>query len=375
MAGKQFISDVHDRDRVNGEFLVQQKTVPLNKNGKPYIALVVMDRTGSMEARVWDNVDALEGQFEAGDYIELGGVAVAYQGRVQLKVERLRRLDPEAVESEDFLPASKRDRGEMLARLRKLLSSIDDETLREFVLGCLEDAAFREVFLRAPAAKSIHHAFLGGLLEHTLSVVELADRVAPHYPTLDRNLLLAGAFFHDVGKVRELGRDRSFEYTDEGRLIGHIVMGAQMITDWADKFGRLSQDQRMRLVHLVVSHHGSYEFGSPKQPMFAEALLLNFLDDLDSKLQAFREVAERESGQRWSSFQKPFDRYLYLGEGLGDSETEPEPAEPPTSPTAPLSHKPMATLRRRGAEERRPVSPQGTDALDLFGVPPKNRES
>lgn len=313
MAGKAFIVDIKDRDRVSGTFLVQQKQVPLNKNDKPYIAMTLMDRTGTIEARVWDNVEHFAPLFDSGDFIETSGTAVAYQGKVQLKVEKLKRLEPKSVDPEEFLPRSPRDRGEMLQHLRSLMESIKDDRLRGLVLGCLDDDDFRESFAKAPAAKTIHHAYLGGLLEHTLAVSELADRVAKLYPHIDRDLLLAGAFFHDAGKIRELGSDRSFDYTDEGRLLGHIVMGAMMFTDLVEAHSGLDEETALKLTHMILSHHGSYEFGSPKRPKFTEALILNYLDELDSKIQTFKEIAEHDPGGKWSSFQRLFDRYIYLG--------------------------------------------------------------
>lgn len=372
MAGKQFISEIRDRDRVNGLFLVQQKAVLLNKNGKPYIALTLMDRTGTMEGRVWDNVDQFEGMFEAGDYLEVAAQAVAYQGRIQLKIERLTAREPASVNPDEFLPATRRDRGEMLARVRELLQGIGDEKLRAFCLACLEDEGFRSSFARTPAAKNIHHAFLGGLLEHTLSVMELCQRLCPLYPALDRDLLLAGAFFHDAGKVRELGRDRSFEYTDEGRLLGHIVMGVQMLAEWNHEFKLLSPERLLLLQHMVVAHHGSTEFGSPKLPMCAEALTLNYLDDLDSKLEAFREIAEREGGQRWSSFQKPLERYLFLG----GAPAEREPGA--TSRREAESGEGRSDLRQRpfdglGAREEARAPAEAPAALELFSSPGRKR--
>jgi 3'-5' exoribonuclease len=313
LAGRAFIVDIRDRDRVSGTFLVQQKQVPLNKNGKPYIAMTLMDRTGTIEARVWDNVERFAPLFDSGDFIEASGLAVAYQGRVQLKLDKLKRLEPKSVDTEEFLPRSPRDRGEMLQRLRGLLESIKNDPLRGLLLGCLDDDEFRESFAKAPAAKTIHHAYLGGLLEHTLAVCELADRVAKLYPHVDRDLLLAGAFFHDVGKVRELGSDRSFDYTDEGRLLGHIVMGAMMFTDLAEAHNGLDEETALKLTHMILSHHGSYEFGSPKRPKFTEALILNYLDELDSKIQTFKEIADSDPGGKWSAFQRLFDRYIYLG--------------------------------------------------------------
>jgi 3'-5' exoribonuclease len=346
LAGKAFIVDIKDRDRVSGTFLVQQKQVPLNKNDKPYIAMVLMDRTGTIEARVWDNVERFATLFDGGDFIEASGVAVAYQGRVQLKVEKLKRLEPSSVDPEEFLPRSPRDRGEMLERLHGLMESIQDDRIRALVLGCLDDDGFRESFAKAPAAKTIHHAYLGGLLEHTLAVCELADRVARLYPHVDRDLLLAGAFFHDLGKIRELGSERSFDYTDEGRLLGHIVMGAMMFADLAEAHPGLPEEVALKLTHMILSHHGSYEFGSPKRPKFTEALILNYLDELDSKIQTFKEIAEHDPGGKWSAYQRLFDRYLYLGR-RETPEAKPE-----------LTHRPFEGIQAPPREQLK-LSPPG----------------
>lgn len=349
------IGKLKDRERVAGIFLVQQKNVPLNKNGKPYIAMVLMNRTGTVDARVWDNVDQFSPKFDAGDFIEVRSLAVEYQNRIQLKVEWLEPVALESVDPEDFLPATPRDRGEMLGRLRELLASIRLSPLRDLLLARIDDPTFRRRFSRAPAAKTIHHAYLGGLLEHTLAVMELADRVTDLHPELDRDLLMAGAFLHDIGKTRELDQERSFDYTDEGRLVGHIVMGASMFTAWVQaQKATLDDDLVLKLTHMILSHHGSYEFGSPKRPKFVEALVLNSLDELDSKMQTFREITTREAGQKWTSYQKLFDRYLYMGNSSGQHGTpDPEPA-----PEG-LTQRPFQKLQSS-------ASPQGTKQPELF---------
>ncbi|MBW1809934.1 MAG: HD domain-containing protein [Deltaproteobacteria bacterium] len=358
MAGKIFITDVKDHDRVVGNFLVQQKHVPLNKNGKPYVAMVLMDQTGTMDARVWDNAEQIAAVFDSGDFVEIHGVAVSYQGRLQLKVDNVKKLSAETVNLEEFLPVSPRDRGEMLSKLQALLESISDKSLRALVVDRLQDDSFREKFASAPAAKTIHHAYLGGLLEHTLNVVELADRVAALYGELDRDLLLAGGFLHDIGKIRELGCERSFEYTDAGRLLGHIVIGAMMLTDWAQAYPELSEDSLMKLTHMILSHHGSYEFGSPKRPKFTEAMVLNYLDELDSKVQTFKEIAQRDQGNRWSSFQRLFDRYLFLGQ-------PPDSGSPATDKTGPdkktKKQRPDKPLTHRAFAEQLDESPDEID--------------
>jgi 3'-5' exoribonuclease len=246
----------------------------------------------------------------------------------------------------------------MLNRLQTLLEGIEDPALKRLVLDRLQDNDFRRVFSRAPAAKTIHHAFLGGLLEHSLSVMELASRVADQYSDLDRDLLLAGAFLHDVGKVRELGCDAAFEYTDEGRLLGHIVMGAMMIGQWAKGYPELSEETLLKLTHMILSHHGSYEFGSPKRPKFIEALILHYLDELDSKVQTFKEIAGRDQGNRWSAFQRVFDRYLFLGnKDTVEVDRDKAPGKVTMDPGGPSGDEP---LRHRALAEQLEPARQNT---------------
>jgi len=315
LAGKQFVVDIRENQQVCGCFLVQQKTVPLNKNGKPYLALTLMDRTGQIEARMWDNVEQYTATFDVGDVVELEGSAVSYQGKLQLKANKISRLEKSSLDLNDFLPCSQRDREEMLSQLAGLIKSIENIELRRLLLEMLADREIREGLLNAPAAKSIHHSWVGGLLEHTLQVMELCQAACAAYPNrLDRDLLLAGAFLHDLGKIRELSVENMFDYTDQGRLLGHIFIGAEMLSRWAEKHPALDGRIVIKLQHLILSHHGSFEFGSPQLPKTAEALMLHYLDEMDSKLATFFEVARQEAGRRWSSYQRLFDRYFLLGE-------------------------------------------------------------
>jgi 3'-5' exoribonuclease len=378
LAGKTFIKDINDQKRLTGSFLVQQKQIPLNKNGKPYIAMTLMDRTGSLQARVWDNVDKFAPLFEAGDCVEVSAVGVSYQGHLQLKVETIKKLRQEEVAMDEFLPASSRDRDQMLDRLKELLGTIDNRPLRDMLMTRLDNEEFRQQLERTPAAKTIHHAFLGGLLEHTLSVVELAERTATIYTDLDRDLLLAGAFLHDVGKIHELGSQTSFEYTDAGRLLGHIYIGAAMVQEWVAVQPGLDEETALKLVHMILSHHGSYEFGSPRRPKFVEALVLNYLDELDSKVESFREIAAREKGQRWSSFQRVFDRYLYLGEPKAEQNEHKDPDDiiEPKSPRrdTPLKHNPFETQLGQSAQPGRVGKKSGGTQLPLGPVASHARE-
>ncbi len=351
MAGKMLIADIRDREKVSGHFLVQQKQVPLNKNGKPYLALTLMDRSGQIEARMWDNVEQFSDSFDSGDIVELEGAAVSYQGKVQLKVNHLSRLDKDSVNMADFLPTTSRDRDEMLGRMHRLLESISRPELRRLVLEIIDSPEVRRGFFLSPAAKSIHHAWVGGLLEHTLQVMELCDAAAARYPEqMNRDLLLAGAFLHDIGKIRELSLEAGFDYTDEGRLLGHIVIGAEMVTERAARHPGLDAGTVMKLVHLVLSHHGSFEFGSPRRPKIPEAFVLHYLDEMDSKLQAFFDVARQEPGKRWSSYQRVFDRYLLLGEPEPVVEEGPALAREEPRPVTDQRHHPFREALRETGE-------------------------
>ena len=297
---------------VRMQLLVAQKNLLRQKNGKPYLALMLMDRTGSVEGRVWNDADRYDGECEQGSVVEVEAVVIRYNNRLQLKINRIVKLPESSVEIENFVPASSRDRNQMLDEVRQMLDGMQDDTLREFLLGLLEDESFAAQLIRAPAAKSIHHAYIGGLIEHTLSVMKLCRTVAKLYPELNADLLLAGAFLHDIGKLHEISARAGFEYTDEGRLLGHLVMGAQMLHELAGSGQKLPAETLVQLEHMILSHHGSYEFGSPKRPKTREAMVLHYLDELDAKLQAFQQVSEREAQNRWSSYQRLFDRYLLL---------------------------------------------------------------
>ena len=347
MAGKAFIADIRNRLEsesrsfaVKGTFLVHDKQVPLNKNGNPYLALVLKDRDGTVNAKMWDNVEETESKqpFGAGDFILVECEAQTYRGHPQLKIKKLSKVTPPGGdELADYLGTSTRSAQKMLGETRELLDSLAHSGLRGLLLARLDDPVFAENLARSPAAKTHHHACLGGLLEHTLSVMKLADALAGLYAQLDRDLLLAGAFLHDLGKMRELRTETAFAYTDEGNLVGHLVIGAEMFTGWSEKRPDIDDDSKLKLVHMILSHHGKKEFGSPVVPKFPEALALHFLDNMDSKLQSMFEVAAKESGQRWSSYQQQFESYLFLA----------NPPRQMQKKTDELTHRPMADLQRR----------------------------
>jgi len=362
LAGKTFISDIRKRLEkesrsfpMKGSFLVDDKQVPLNKNGNPYLSLVLKDRDGTISAKMWDNVTDTQNKhpFSAGDFVMVECEAQLYRNQPQLKIKKLKKIaPPDPDELADFLGSVSIDIQKMMDDLQRLIESLHTAPLRDLLMTRLADESFRQEFSRCPAAKTNHHAHIGGLLQHTLSVMRLADAICGNYPELDRDLLVAGAFLHDVGKMREIRTDSSFSYSDEGNLIGHLVIGAQMFEQWCGGH-ELDATYKLKLVHMILSHHGKREFGSPVVPKFPEALALHFLDNLDSKLQSMFEVARQQSGQKWSSFQPQFEGYLFL-----DSEaTKVHNPDRNKNNEQTLRHRPLAGLADELAKG---------DTVDLF---------
>ena len=310
---KVFISDIRDRSQVDSVFLVKEKISALARNGKPYLTLHLMDKTGEIEGRVWDNVDFLGSLFDKDDFIAVRSKATVYLGKMQLIISELARIPDDEVNLADFLPEGDRAVPDMLAELSHVVASCNDRNLRLLLEAFFNDPGFLDLYSKAPAAKGMHHVYLGGLLEHSLAVARLVDVVVPLYPSLNRDLLLAGALLHDIGKVREMSYLRSFDYTDEGKLIGHITIGVEMVHEKLVLMDGFPAETAMLLKHMIISHHGQYEFGSPKRPKTLESTVLNYLDDLDSKINGIRTHMRKEpaSRSRWTSYHRLYDRYFY----------------------------------------------------------------
>jgi 3'-5' exoribonuclease len=271
----------------DGFFLVLSKQHRTSKTNKAYLCLILGDKTGQLEARVWEPGDArIARDFDRGDLVKARGSASRFGEQLQMKVDQLRIALPSEVEKADILPSTTYDVATLWSQLRGFVDSLANPDLKLLLTTVLDDPALAEAYREAPAAKQLHHAWLGGLLEHVVSLCTLADRVAPHYPLLDRDLLLTGVILHDIGKVRELSWQVGFEYTVEGMLLGHIQIGAALAERTIDSLPSFPSKLKTLVLHLILSHHGKLEFGSPKLPMIPEALVLNFLDDLDAKMQA-----------------------------------------------------------------------------------------
>lgn len=323
---KVFVNGIKDRDQLKEVFLVKEKITAMAKNGKPYLTIKLMDKSGDVDAKVWDNVDEIAGRFEKNDFLEVSAKASLYLGKMQLVISELRKIPEEEVTLADFLPETDRDIKEMEADLAALVSTLTNSWLKQLLDSFFTDPAVMSLYRVAPAAKGMHHVYLGGLLEHSLAVANLVDAIVPLYQGLNRDLLIAGALLHDVGKVREMQFFRSFDYSDEGKLIGHISIGVEMIHERVCRIPDFPQDLAMQLKHLILSHHGQYEYGSPKRPKTIEATILNYLDDLDSKINGIRTHIRKEGEMQgsWTAYHRLYDRYFYVDRG-----EEPMSGEPP----------------------------------------------
>jgi len=310
------IQEIRDGQQVEGHFLVKEMGRGETKAGKPYLMLIVMDATGELAGRVWDNADQLLPECPVGAVVGLSAKAESYKGVMQLKIDTLKRVDPATVDPADFLPTTPGDIKAMTRELAAIADGVENPYLRELLLAFLKDRRFMAAFKAAPAAKAMHHAYVGGLLEHTLAIARLANQVCDLYPTLDRSLLLAGVLLHDIGKIREFDTAKiPADYSDTGRLVGHMVLGIGMIDERITTIKGFPPDLAARLKHLILSHHGSHEFGSPVLPMMIEAFVLHFLDNLDAKIAYFDRLGSQTQGgdsYQWSDYQRNLERFLYL---------------------------------------------------------------
>lgn len=315
-----FINMLEAGQTVDDIFVAQNKQLAQKKNGEPYLIMTLADRTGGLKAVVWDNVEDISSRFATGDYVHVKGNVGQYRENLQVVVRNLEPVSSERVEPKDFLPVTERDAEQMFKQLVEAAETIKNADLSALLQAFFQDAAFVERFKTAPAAKKMHHAYVGGLLEHTLSITLLVDAVAAHYKGINRDLLLAGAILHDIGKVHELRFDTHIDYSDSGRLLNHIVIGIEMLDEKIATLGDFPQESALLLKHLIVSHHGTREFGSPEPPKTLEAIILNYIDDLDAKVtgvRAFMQTHDDQTG--WTSYHRLMERFFYKGIG-GDTE-------------------------------------------------------
>ena len=294
-----YVSDLMGFDEgklFDGYFLVLGKQQRTTKQNKAYLNLTLGDKNGQIEARVWELGDPrIAKDFDRGDIVKVRGSVSRYEERTQLKVDQLRKAQAGEADKLDMLPATTRDVGELWRQLEATVESLANPDLKRLLEALLGDAALAQAYREAPAARQLHHAWLGGLLEHVVSLLGLADRVAAHYPLLDRDLLMTGVILHDIGKIRELEWETGFDYTVEGVLLGHIQIGVDLVEKTIAGLPDFPPRLRTLVLHMILSHHGKLEFGSPKLPMIPEALALNFVDDLDAKMQAMASEFEKSA--------------------------------------------------------------------------------
>ncbi|HYM05149.1 MAG TPA: HD domain-containing protein [Terriglobales bacterium] len=307
-----FVSDCvqYENKIVTSSFVVVSRQVKPKKSGEPYLALTLGDRSGHIEAKMWDNVEDAIDACEQDDFIKVKGLINKYKNRFQFTIHKLRRLGESEVDFADYLPKTSRDIGELWQTLAGYVASFKDPHLKALVEAFMADPEIAEAYRNAPAAKTLHHAFIGGLLEHVVSLFNSCDLLCRNYPQINRDLLLTGAFFHDIGKIHELTYNRSFSYTTRGQLLGHMIIELEMLQAKLRQIPDFPDSLKTLVEHLIISHHGQYDFGSPKLPMFPEALMLHYLDDLDSKMEAMRAQFERggESEGAWTGYNPSLGR-------------------------------------------------------------------
>ena len=309
-----FITDCchHENKVITSTFVVVSKQVKPKKTGDPYLALTLGDRTGQIEAKMWDNVEDALDAFEQDDFLKVKGLINKYKNRFQLTIHKLRRLGDAEIDYSDYLPKTTKNVDDLWQMLVEFVSSFQDLHLKTLLQAFMEDPQIALAYRNAPAAKTLHHAYIGGLLDHVVSLFRSCDLVCRNYPQVNRDLVLAGAFLHDIGKIHELTYTRSFSYTTRGQLLGHMVIELEMLKEKLVHLPEFPDELKTLLEHLIISHHGEYEFGSPKLPMFPEALLLHYMDDLDSKMESMRVHFERESENEspWTSYNASLGRPL-----------------------------------------------------------------
>src|SRR6201993_2663738 len=309
-----FITDCVQQENkvITSTFVVVSKQVKPKKSGEPYLALTLGDRSGQLEAKMWDNVEEVLDAFEQDDFLKVKGLLNKYKNRFQLTIHKLRKLGDTEIDYADYLPKTTKNIDELWQTLVEFVASFQNPHLKALIQSFMGDPDIAPAYRNAPAAKTLHHAYIGGLLDHVVSLCRSCDLICRNYPQVNRDLVLTGVFLHDIGKIHELAYNRSFSYTTRGQLLGHMIIALEMLQAKLALFPDFPPGLKTLLEHLIISHHGEYEFGSPKLPMFPEALLLHYMDDLDSKMESLRAHFERESENEspWTSYNASLGRPL-----------------------------------------------------------------
>jgi len=310
-----YTKNISAGEKISESFLVTEKNLAFSQKGSPYLNLRLKDKTGEIEGKIWENATELDKQFKRGDIVHVQSRAVSFKNMIQLSINEIRKMEDSEVNPSDYFPAAGRDIEEIFQEMMSYVEDINTPCLKSLLEEFFKDDSTAILFKKAPAAKSFHHVYIGGLLEHTLSVVKLLGTVADHYPGVDRDILITGGLLHDIGKIYEFSYDRIIDYSDQGRLIGHIVIGIEMLNAKIAAIKDFPDALAMELRHLILSHHGSQEFGSPKRPKTLEALIVHHIDDLDAKVNAFQGFIEesRDEESSWTPFHRLLERFIYKG--------------------------------------------------------------
>lgn len=301
----KFIRELAEGNNIQGVYLCKSKLSTETKNGKPYDSLILQDKTGTLDTKVWEPYSPGIGEYAAGDYIEVVGEVITFNGAKQAKLTRIRKCQEGEYDPADYLPCTDKNIGEMYEQVLSYINSMQNEYLKKLLQSFfVEDEEFIKAFKNSSAAKMVHHGFIGGLLEHTLSVTNLCNYFAGAYPLIKRDLLLTAALCHDIGKIREISAFPANDYTDEGQLLGHIVVGVEMVSEKIRLIEGFPVKLANELKHCIVSHHGELEYGSPKKPALIEAVALNFADNADAKLETITEVLKNADSPDWLGYNK-----------------------------------------------------------------------
>jgi 3'-5' exoribonuclease len=370
-----YIRDLEPNQIITGVFLVHHKDVRQKKSGEPYLSVTLADRTGELDAKMWDNAHEFLTAFERDDFVRVKGLMQIFQNRPQLTLHKIQSVIDSEVDFADYFPASTRDRDEMFQELGSFVAAMTNPHLKALLEAVFADEALALAYRTAPAAKTVHHAWLGGLIEHVLSLCHLAKFTAAHYQDIDFDLLLAGVMLHDIGKTRELNYTRGFSYSTEGQLLGHIVIGMAMVDEKLRQVPDFPAPLRDLLMHMILSHHGELEFGSPKVPMFPEALLLHHLDNLDSKMECVRGLVERDRLIEgvWTGYSSALDRSMLKKRKFLDPADVDKGKDAPKSgvtlpkPTGPKPTEAKPAEANRAAEV---ASPFGSKLQEALGHKP-----
>lgn len=322
---RQFVDQLRDGHDLDEVYLVTDKQLRANRNGNPYLLVELRDRTGSIQGRMWNAGESIARGFDPGDFVHASGKVQLFQGALQVILTNLEKAATQKIDFTDFLPQTEQNITKLIDRLRNYLLRLDNMHLRALAECFLMDDAFMRAFVSCPAGVKLHHAYVGGLLEHVVSMMDAADRLLPLYPGVDRDLLLMGVFLHDAGKTRELTYHRAFGYSDEGQLVGHIPIAVAMLAETTAKVPELTgepfpRELTLRLQHMILSHHGELQYGSPKVPMTPEAMLLHLIDALDTRMHMIlREIRDdRNNPTAWTPYNATLGRRIYKGGNLGD---------------------------------------------------------